>query len=42
MDMPDHLFEIVKKICEDREMTITKYVLGSVVRRIRLETDHKI
>lgn len=42
MDIPDNLFEILKNICEEKETTITKFVLGAIVRRIKLESDKKI
>lgn len=39
--MPIELYELLKKICNDRGMTATKYILRAVIARLQMETDHK-
>lgn len=37
VDVPDIVFDKLVEVCEQKETTITKYVIGSIIARIAQE-----
>lgn len=41
-DMPQALFDLLKEECSQKDTTITKYILRSIVERMQKEINTKI